>query len=254
MWHVLNINRRVEAAEAAIQGMTNLIDTINSDLDDLKASKNKESPVTNSNEETTISKQEQEVVKKMAAKLNGHDGKIAEIEKKILIMNPSPGKTIQNETLENYCTSEQVQAMIDASLDNHIPQFELPFKSDESTNEEKTFTKVSDKDLAFMESKESKESISKGSKTSVSFKESKGSQSKTSISLKESKGSQSKTSISLKESKGSRTKVVYQEISNKMLFLENEINKAKERMKHIDKELTAKMEQSTEDKASKAEV
>ena len=39
-----------------------------------------------------------------------------------------------------------------------------------------------------------------------------------------------------------------------MLFLENEINKAKERMKHIDKELTAKMEQSTEDKASKAEV
>ena len=36
MWHVLNINRRVEAAEAAIQGMTNLIDTINSDLYEMK--------------------------------------------------------------------------------------------------------------------------------------------------------------------------------------------------------------------------
>ena len=226
MWHVLNINRRVEAAEAAIQGITNLIDTINSELDDLKISKNKESPVTNNNEENTISKQEQEVVKKMTAKLNGHDGKIAEIEKKILKINPDLGKAIQNETLENYCTSEQVQAMIDSSLENHIPQFELPFKSDESTNEEKTCAKVSDKDLTSKESKESKESVSK----------------------------ESKTSICLKESKGSRTKIVYQEISNKMLFLEKEINKAKERMKHLDKELTAKMEQSTDDKASKAEV
>ena len=223
MWHVLNINRRVEAAEAAIQGMTNLIDTINSELDDLKISKTKESTVTNSNEEDTISKQGQEVVKKMAVKLNGHDGKIAEIEKQILKMNPASDKSIQNETPENYCTSEQVQAMIDASLDNHIPQFELPFQSHESTNEEETCTKVSNKDLT---SKESKESVSK----------------------------ESKTSISLKESKGSRTKIVFQEISNKMLFLEKEINKAKERMKHIDKELTAKMEQSIDDKASKEEV
>ena len=215
MWHVLNINRRVEAAEAAIQGMTNLIDTINSELDDLKISKNKESTVTNNNEEDTTSKQGQEVVKKMAVKLNGHDGKIAEIEKQILKMNPASDKTIQNETLENYCTSEQVQAMIDASLDNHIPQFELPFQSNESTNEEETCTRVSHKDLTSKESK---------------------------------------TSISLRESKGSRTKILFQEISNKMLFLEKEINKAKERMKHIDKELTAKMEQSIDDKVSKEEV
>ena len=223
MWHVLNINRRVEAAEAAIQGMTNLIDTINSELDDLKISKTKESTETNNNEEDTISKQGQEVVKKMAVKLNGHDGKIAEIEKQILKMNPASDRTMQNETLENYCTSEQVQAMIDASLDNHIPQFELPFQSNESTNEEETCTRVSHKDLT---SKESKESVSK----------------------------ESKTSISLRESKGSRTKILFQEISNKMLFLEKEINKAKERMKHIDKELTAKMEQSIDDKVSKEEV
>ena len=223
MWHVLNINRRVEAAEAAIQGMTNLIDTINSELDDLKISKTKESTETNNNEEDTISKQGQEVVKKMAVKLNGHDGKIAEIEKQILKMNPASDRTMQNETLENYCTSEQVQAMIDASLDNHIPQFELPFQSNESTNEEETCTRVSHKDLT---SKESKESVSK----------------------------ESKTSIILRESKGSRTKILFREISNKMLFLEKEINKAKERMKHIDKELTAKMEQSIDDKVSKEEV
>ena len=36
MWHVLNINRRLEAAEATIQGMTNLIDNVSSDVVDLK--------------------------------------------------------------------------------------------------------------------------------------------------------------------------------------------------------------------------
>ena len=42
MWHVLNINRRVEAAEAAIQGMTNLIDNINSDLYEMRSNNSSE--------------------------------------------------------------------------------------------------------------------------------------------------------------------------------------------------------------------
>eukprot|EP00794_Sanderia_malayensis_P003329 gene3329-3816_t len=36
MCHVLNVNRRLEAAEATIQGMTNLIDTVTSDVIDLR--------------------------------------------------------------------------------------------------------------------------------------------------------------------------------------------------------------------------
>ena len=38
MWHVLNMNRRLEAAEATIQGMTGLIDGISSDVGELKHS------------------------------------------------------------------------------------------------------------------------------------------------------------------------------------------------------------------------
>ena len=36
MWHVLNVNRRLEAAEATIQGMTSLIDDLASELMDVK--------------------------------------------------------------------------------------------------------------------------------------------------------------------------------------------------------------------------
>ena len=38
MWQILNVNRRLEAAEATIQGMTGLIDNLSTDISEIRGS------------------------------------------------------------------------------------------------------------------------------------------------------------------------------------------------------------------------
>ena len=203
MWHVLNVNRRVEAAEAAIMGMTNLIDTITAEIDDLKSASYQ--PVSDQQKHedtppTAISKQEQEIVKKMASKVKSLHSKVHEIEKSI-------DDFATKDQLQSFCTIAQVKGMIQDKLDTFQPMFDI---SDKPDIPEPTVPQVK-KD--------------------------------------------SSTVLKKKDSRESTTRIAYQEVSGKMVVLEQEISKAKERMHQLEQELSKKLELvSIEGKADKTTV
>lgn len=218
MWHVLNINRRVEAAEAAIQGMTNLIDTINSEMDDLRncstTNCNNQSVEPSNNE--SISKQEQDIMKKMATKLKSYDGKFTDIESKIDNM-------VVKDEIKGLCGEDKVKEIIkviaedDKQQQQAIKETEgaLPKQASKETTVEKKKSSIAEVQLT---------------KTST-------------VVLKKH------------DSRESRTRVAYQEMSSKMLHLEQEIIKEKEKVAQLDVELNKKVELSkTEGKADQADV
>ena len=200
MWHVLNINRRVEAAEAAIMGMTNLIDTINVDIDELRnnpiATFPKQQP-----EDGVISKQGQDMVKKMAAKMKSLDGKLTEVDQKM-------ADFISKDQPQVGCTTEQVKEMIEGSLEKFQATLEMPSHIPTTVAAEPVKIKK-----------------------------------------------ESSTVLKKSDSKLSGALIAYQEVSGKMLILEQEINKAKVRISQLEVELENKLVLgNVEDKADKLKV
>jgi len=236
MWHVLNINRRVEAAEAAIQGMTNLIDTINCELDDIKSVPAISTPIpegrpqsTNSNH--SISKQEQEVVKKMAAKLKSYDGKFTEMEKKLTEITTIVPKQAEIQTMvKSFCTTETVKDLIEESLLGFQPDMEQ-FVATAPPIEQPAVAPLIEKP-ATAPPIEQPSPIAHAQQPETVVVEKKVSEN----------NAVQQAVLKKREPRDSRTRLAYQDISNKMIFLEQEIAAAKERMNQLNTELTIKLE------------
>lgn len=208
MWHVLNINRRVEAAEAAIQGMTNLIDTITSELDEMKnaqftstsACDTPDIPkVIADHPSSTIKQQDRDAVMEITTKIEKYDKELSDLKETIKGL-------VGQEQLKSCCTVEQVKKIMQEQLNG--------FKLDIAIPEPVVH-------------KSSEVNIKKGSSQM----------------------------LKKKESKDSHARLYYQDVSNKMVYLEQEINFAKERMNQLELELAKKLElSSVEGKAEQNEV
>lgn len=254
MWHVLNINRRVEAAEAAIQGMTNLIDTINSDIYEMKNN----TPSQSSTEvkeinpkTTTIEKAESQVasnipsilpkssdgalrrqdseMKKMKSKLNTYENRFDDLDHKLENM-------ATRDAIKHLCSEDKVLHLIKENLDNFEPTF--PMFDETATKEEPILTNTVE---------EAKQNTSKKDVTLIESLHEKGSK----------KACVSVPSITLKrgDSKESKTRVAYQEVTTKILFLEQEISKAKDQVSALETKLGEKIEMiDIEGKMDRSEV
>lgn len=282
MWHVLNINRRVEAAEAAIQGMTNLIDTINSEVDELKNNstnntdngdndnkKERNNNANNNNNNGSISKQEQDIVKKMAGKLKSYDGRFNDLESKMTNM------VVQSD-IKDLCTEDKVKEMIKENFDNFEPTFPVCEPATEvnspdtaetlkestgnenedqivqhaSTTGEKDVKKKSDQQNERKESVANTKSVHSKTK-SIHIEDKEDLQHKKSTEL----AKKSTVVLKKRDSRESRTRIAYQEVSGKMLYLEQEIIKAKEKVTQLEQELDKKLDLSgIECKSDKTEV
>jgi hypothetical protein len=246
MWHVLNINRRVEAAEAAIQGMTNLIDTINSDIYEMKNKTpsqlsaeikevNPKSNMVNIIEKVeyqatlpkasggSINRQDSDVIKKMNAKLKTYETRIDDLDNAL-------GNMATRESIKNLCSEDKVLYLIKENLDNFEPTF--PVIEEIETKKEHILTNIAEEP--------------KGN-TLVEPVQKKPSE----------KACASVSSVTLKrgDSKESKTRIAYQEVSTKILFLEQEIGKAKDQIGTLEMKLGQKIEMvDIEGKTDQAEV
>ena len=140
MWHVLNINRRLEAAEATIQGMTSLIDNVSSEIEEMKRTPLSSPPVERvvtveqptdvertsptlagnspiqggeapepktvqviTNTVNTVV--DQEVVKKLSAKVKGLEGKLDGLDVKL-------GRCATKHEVEGLCDTKKVSCVL----------------------------------------------------------------------------------------------------------------------------------------------
>ena len=112
MWHVLNINRRVETAEAAIEGLTGLFDSMNRALDEIR----------NRSEENTPSQDNKSNLQKYGGleipteveKTDDSNGE--HLNERVLDLNSIIDTLATKDDIKGFCNTVQVKEMIDKNL------------------------------------------------------------------------------------------------------------------------------------------
>eukprot|EP00111_Clytia_hemisphaerica_P021025 TCONS_00061998-protein len=213
MWHVLNINRRVEAAEAAIQGMTNLIDNINTDLYEMRSNNSSDVIRTQSpsfGKNLNDMSDGGEWAQAMTNMMNDLDSKMSDFNEQV-------SKLATKDQIEDFRSADYINDMIKEKLET----------LDITKRVSKTHAPAG---------------LSAGSEKDSGLEDALVSKAETGISVTDAVKSVS--SLKRRDSRDSRTRIAYQEVSAKMLYLEQEINKAKGHVNSLEVMLGAKIELS----------
>jgi len=126
MWHVMNINRRVETSEASIEGLMSMFDTMKSGFDDVRGNleemnrKIKEFEASKLQEKKEKSKIGTDLKKygnvedKKEVKSEGIDGAI--LNEKFFEINEKIDSLATKAELKPFCNVDQVKAIVDKNL------------------------------------------------------------------------------------------------------------------------------------------
>ena len=179
--------------------------------------------------------------------MNVFDTKIADIDHRIK-------KMVTKEQLNDLCTVQEVETIIQDNLANFEPSFPIIEDAEGSGEEIATsFSPVKPQSPPTVAKKQQQQS--KKESGSASEKDSGVEESKPSKLPKAVESIQQQQVLKRRDSRESRTRIAYQEVSAKMLYLEQEIAKAKGHVTSLEVLLDDKIEMSAIDgKLDKDEV
>ena len=100
MWHILNINRRLEAAEVTIQGMSKMIDNVISDVSDVKGTLT-----------GVVNKQEESINDETEINEN-----LASLANSIKLLEEKNEAAVDKTDIKDFCTVSMVEAIVDEKL------------------------------------------------------------------------------------------------------------------------------------------
>ena len=208
-------------------------------------------------------KEDAELLHKMNAKLNVYDSKMADIDNRI-------NKMVTKEKLNDLCTVQEVEDLIQENLANFEPSFPIVNSGYQDTGNEvvapiesevssipSTGGSTSEKDSGLSDTNATKKSLqSKAtpqpkatpqSKATPQAKPVPSTAASATVASKQPKpveSVQQQQGLKRRDSRESRTRIAYQEVSAKMLFLEQEITKAKSTITSLEVILSTKVDMS----------
>ena len=194
----------------------------------------------------------------MNAKLNVYDSKMADIDNRI-------NKMVTKEKLNNLCTVQEVEDLIQENLANFEPSFPIvnsgyqdtgnevvaPIESEASSIPSPTSDSTSEKDSGLSDTNVTKKSPQSNAtpqpKATPQAKPVPSTTAPVTVANKQPKpveSVQQQQVLKRRDSRESRTRIAYQEVSAKMLFLEQEITKAKSTITSLEAMLSTKVDTS----------
>ena len=200
----------------------------------------------------------------MNAKLNVYDSKMADIDNRI-------NKMVTKEKLNNLCTVQEVEDLIQENLANFEPSFPIvnsgyqdtgnevvaPIESEASSIPSPTSDSTSEKDSGLSDTNVTKKSPQSNAtpesnatpqpKATPKAKPVPSTTAPVTVANKQPKpveSVQQQQVLKRRDSRESRTRIAYQEVSAKMLFLEQEITKAKSTITSLEAMLSTKVDTS----------